>query len=73
MLQGDVFQDEHGIALGSQVMISAENFGLELTHGELVAATRTYCTLRRTDERVGQVACAFSRASVCLRQPAHAV
>jgi hypothetical protein len=28
-VQGEVFQDEHGIALGSQVVIAADNFGLE--------------------------------------------
>lgn len=72
MLQGDVFQDEHGIALGSQVMISAENFGLEPTHGELVAATRMHYTLRRTDERAGLVHVHFPRIGYSLK-PAHAV
>ena len=71
-LQGDIFQDEHGIALGSQVMISAENFGLEPTHGELVAATRMHYTLRRTDERAGQVHVHFPRIGYSLK-PAHAV
>ena len=71
-LQGDIFQDEHGIALGSQVMISAENFGLEPTHGELVAATRMHYTLRRTDERAGLVHVHFPRIGYSLK-PAHAV
>ncbi len=71
-LQCDIFQDEHGIALGSQVMISAENFGLEPTHGELVAATRMHYTLRRTDERAGQVHVHFPRIGYSLK-PAHAV
>ena len=71
-LQGDIFQDEHGIALGSQVMISAENFGLEPTHGELVAATRMHYTLRRTDERAGRVHVHFPRIGYSLK-PAHAV
>ena len=71
-LQGDIFQDEHGIALGSQVMISAENFGLEPTHGELVAATRMHYTLRRTDERAGRVHVHFPRIGYSLK-PAHRV
>ena len=71
-LQCDIFQDEHGIALGSQVMISAENFGLEPTHGELVAATRMHYTLRRTDERAGRVHVHFPRIGYSLK-PAHAV
>ena len=66
-LQGDIFQDEHGIALGSQVMISAENFGLEPTHGELVAATRMHYTLRRTDERAGRVHVHFPRIGYSLK------
>ena len=66
-LQCDIFQDEHGIALGSQVMISAENFGLEPTHGELVAATRMHYTLRRTDERAGRVHVHFPRIGYVLR------
>ncbi len=45
------FQDEHGIPLGSRVMVAAESFGPEPTEGELVAATRTRYTLRRVDER----------------------
>lgn len=71
-LQCDIFQDEHGIALGSQVMISAENFGLEPTHGELVAATRMHYTLRRTDERAGLVHVHFPRIGYSLK-PAHPV
>ena len=71
-LQGDIFQDEHGIALGSQVMISAENFGLEPTHGELVAATRMHYTLCRTDERAGRVHVHFPRIGYSLK-PAHPV
>ncbi|MFZ3127757.1 MAG: glutathione S-transferase family protein, partial [Rhodoferax sp.] len=44
-----VFQDEHGIPLGSRVTVAAETFGQEATEGELLAATRTRYTLRRTD------------------------
>jgi glutathione S-transferase len=54
-VEQDVFQDDHGIALGSRVTITAESFGLEPTEGELVAATRTRYTLRRSDARAGTV------------------
>src|SRR3989344_2659680 len=63
----DVFQDEHGIPLGSQVTISAESFGTEPTEGELIAATRTRYTLRRTDPRAGTVHVHFPRIGYVLR------
>ena len=66
--QDEVFQDEHGIALGSQVVIAADNFGLEPTEGELVAATRTRYTLRRTDERAGTVHVHFPRVGFTLKK-----
>jgi glutathione S-transferase len=62
------FQDEHGIALGSQVTVSAESFGPEPTEGELVAATRTRYTLRRTDERAGTVHVHFPRIGFVLKK-----
>jgi hypothetical protein len=61
------FQDEHGIALGSQVTIAAENFGQEPTAGELLAATRTRYTLRRVDERAGTVHVHFPRIGYVLK------
>jgi len=64
----EVFQDEHGIALGSQVTINSENFGLEPTHGELLAATRMHYTLRRTDERAGTVHVHFPRIGYILKK-----
>jgi glutathione S-transferase len=64
------FQDEHGIALGSQVTISAETFGQEATPGELVAATRTRFTLRRMDERAGEVHVHFPRIGYVLKAAA---
>jgi glutathione S-transferase len=67
-VQGDVFQDEHGIALGSQVVIAADNFGLEPTEGELIAATRTRYTLRRSDERAGSVHVHFPRVGFTLKK-----
>ncbi|MEO7400944.1 MAG: glutathione S-transferase family protein [Polaromonas sp.] len=66
-LHDDVFQDEHGIALGSRVVISAESFGLESSEGELVAATRLHYTLRRIDERAGTVHVHFPRIGYSLR------
>jgi glutathione S-transferase len=67
-LQAEAFQDEHGIALGSTVVIAADNFGLEPTEGELVAATRTRFTLRRTDERAGTVHVHFPRMGFTLKK-----
>jgi len=67
-VQGEVFQDEHGIALGSPVVIAADNFGLEPTQGELVAATRTRYTLRRTDDRAGTVHVHFPRVGFTLKK-----
>jgi glutathione S-transferase len=61
------FQDDHGVALGSRVSIAAESFGTETTEGELVAATRTHFTLRRSDERAGTVHVHFPRIGFVLR------
>jgi glutathione S-transferase len=62
-----VFQDEHGIPLGSVVTISAETFGQEPTEGVLLAATRTRYTLRREDPRAGVVHVHFPRIGYSLR------
>ena len=67
-VQGEVFQDEHGIPLGSQVVIAADNFGLEPTEGELIAATRTRYILRRTDDRSGTVHVHFPRMGFTLKK-----
>ena len=71
-LRDDVFQDEHGIALGSRVVLSADSFGLEPSEGELVAATRLHYTLRRTDERAGLVHVHFPRIGYSLKSAAPA-
>jgi glutathione S-transferase len=63
----DVFQDDHGIALGSRVTITAESFGLEPTEGELIAATRTRYVLRRSDARAGTVHVHFPRIGFQLK------
>ena len=62
-----VFQDEHGIALGSAVTVTAESFGPESTEGVLVAATRTRYTLARQDARAGMVHVHFPRIGYVLR------
>ena len=63
-----IFQDEHGIPLGSTVTIASESFGPETTQGELVAATRMHYTLRRHDERVGVVHVHFPRIGFILKK-----
>lgn len=67
-VQSEDFQDEHGIPLGSQVLIAADNFGLEPTEGELLAATRTRYTLRRIDPRAGTVHVHFPRVGFTLKK-----
>jgi glutathione S-transferase len=66
-LQDSVFQDEHGIPLGSQVTIAAETFGTEMTQGELLGASRTRYTLRRQDPRAGTVLVHFPRIGYVLK------
>lgn len=68
VVKGEFFQDEHGIALGTQVVIAADNFGLEPTDGELIAATPTRYTLRRTDDRAGTVHVHFPRVGFTLKK-----
>jgi hypothetical protein len=63
----DMFQDDHGIALGTVVTVAAETFGQEATQGVLLAATRTRYTLRREDPRVGTVHVHFPRIGYVLR------
>jgi len=67
-LTDDMFQDEHGIALGSRVTVAAEAFGPEPTEGILRAATRTRYTLERTDERAGRLHVHFPRIGYVLRE-----
>ncbi len=69
-LVGEALQDDHGIALGTEVTITAETFGPEPTQGTLVAATRTRYTLRRTDPRAGTVHVHFPRIGYALKPAA---
>ncbi|MEP6790924.1 MAG: glutathione S-transferase family protein, partial [Ramlibacter sp.] len=72
LLLDSAFQDDHGIALGSKVSITAEVFGPEATEGELLAATRTHYTLRRTDPRAGTVHVHFPRIGYVLKKAENA-
>ena len=60
------FEDEHG-AIGKPVKIMAESFGKEPTHGELVVATASHYSLRRTDARAGTVHVHFPRIGYVLK------
>jgi hypothetical protein len=64
------FINEHDIALGSEVVVTADNFGLEPTNGVLVAASKTRLTLRREDERTGIVHVHFPRNGFILKKAA---
>jgi glutathione S-transferase len=68
LLIDSAFQDDHGIALGSPVTITAETFGPEPTAGVLIAATRTHYTLQREDPRAGTVHVHFPRVGYVLRK-----
>lgn len=66
-VDGEYFQDEHGIALGSRVSIAAESFGPEASEGELLVASRTHYVLRREDARAGAVHVHFPRVGYALK------
>jgi glutathione S-transferase len=66
-VDGEAFEDHHGIALGSRVTVTAESFGLEPTEGVLVAATADRYILARDDERAGRVHVHFPRIGYALR------
>lgn len=63
-----IFQDDHGIPLGSLVSIASDAFGPEPTEGELIAATRMHYTLRRVDERAGVVHVHFPRIGYVMKK-----
>jgi len=67
VLNDSIFQDEHGMALGSRVSITPESFGADPTEGELIAATRMHYTLRRVDARAGTVQVHFPRIGYVLK------
>jgi glutathione S-transferase len=67
-LTDDVFQDEHGFPLGTQVTVAADSFGTEPTTGKLVAATRTRLTLERSDPLTGTVHVHFPRMGFIMKK-----
>ena len=67
-LTDDVFQDEHGFPLGTQVTVAADSFGTEPTQGKLVAATRTRLTLERSDPLTGTVHVNFQRMGFIMKK-----
>ncbi len=67
-LTDDVFQDEHGFPLGTQVTVAADSFGTEPTVGKLVAATRTRLTLERSDPLTGTVHVHFPRMGFIMKK-----
>lgn len=68
LLQDGDFHDEHGIALGNRVTITAESFGRESTEGILIAATRTHYSLSRTDQRAGALHVHFPRIGYVMKK-----
>ncbi len=68
LLRDSMFQDEHGIALGSLVSVRAESFGTEACVGVLLAASRTHYSLRRNDPRAGTVHVHFPRIGYVLQR-----
>ncbi len=68
ILKAEPFQDDHGIPLGSQVTVAPESFGTDPTAGELIAATRTHYSLRRSDARAGTVHVHFPRVGYVLKK-----
>lgn len=64
------FVDTHGIALGSEVIIHASDYGMEPVQGQLVMADATTWALRRYDERAGEVVVHFPRLGFQMRTPA---
>ena len=62
------FINEHDIALGTNVIVTADNFGPAPTQGTLVAASKTRLTLRREDERAGTVHVHFPRNGFVLKK-----
>ena len=67
-LRDTTLRDDHGIALGSRVTVTAESFGLEPSEGELIAATNTHYALRRIDARAGRVHVYFPRIGYVMKR-----
>ncbi len=61
------FVDTHSLAIGQQVAITAESFGLEVSEGELLGAYETHFTLGREDPVAGKVRVHFPRLGFILK------
>ena len=66
-LKEEIFEDVHGIPLGSKVILHAESFGVEPCEGELIAATKTRFSIKRTDPRAGTVHVHFPRIGFVIK------
>ena len=60
-LPSDAFTDPNGFALGEQVTIAAVDYGVDPVQGELVYAGTEQLTLKRSDDRLGDVHVHFPR------------
>jgi glutathione S-transferase len=61
-LLSEAFTDPNGFALGEQVTIAAVDYGVDPVEGELVYAGTEQLTLKRSDDRLGDVHVHFPRA-----------
>ena len=61
-LPGEVFSDPNGFLPGERVTIAAVDYGVDPVEGELVYAGTEQLTLRRSDDRLGDVHVHFPRA-----------
>jgi glutathione S-transferase len=61
-LPSEAFTDPNGFALGEQVTIAAVDYGVDPVEGELVYAGTEQLTLKRSDDRLGDVHVHFPRA-----------
>ena len=60
-LPSEAFTDPNGFALGEQVTIAAVDYGVDPVQGELVYAGTEQLTLKRNDDRLGDVHVHFPR------------
>lgn len=67
-LSGRPFVDYHGAALGDRVAIMPTDYALDPVEGVLVQSTEQAFSLRRNDERAGEVVVHFPRLGFQLRK-----
>jgi glutathione S-transferase len=61
------YLDAHRLALGQQVGIAAESFGLEVSEGELLGACESHYTIGRVDPVAGKLRIHFPRVGFVLK------